>query len=71
MSVREYPKRHVYFILDGQNISQTQKLTFLLIEINEGLSRFVADIIWNSKEARKMDFYQKIEFSKPSTLMHK
>ena len=44
-------------------------MSFALIEVNERLCKFASDKIWNSKEAKKMNFYQKIEYANPTSLM--
>lgn len=45
---RDFPRRHIYFILDGADLDQTQIMSFVLTEVNERLCRLVSDKIWHS-----------------------
>jgi hypothetical protein len=37
--------------------------------VNQNLCRFISNQHWESKEAKKMDFYQKVELANPSSLL--
>ena len=55
-------------IVDGQNILM-EDLEFSYVEINDRLSKFVPDKVWNSQAAQRLTLNQKIEMSLPSQAM--
>lgn len=64
---RDFPKRHIYFVMDGQDINKPEKLKFAMVEVNERLCQFISDKIWEGRD--KQDFYVKVELADPSPLM--
>jgi hypothetical protein len=38
---RDYPKRYIYFIVDGQHALKSEQLLFSHIEVNERLCKLV------------------------------
>lgn len=41
LKTRVYPKRFVYFIIDGQDILQNDEFMFSFLEINERLCKLI------------------------------
>jgi hypothetical protein len=67
VAFREFPKRHIYFILDGSDLNLTSVMSFVLAEVNECLCRLISDKVWHSEVAQKTeDFYAKVELCEPS-----
>jgi hypothetical protein len=66
---REFPKRFIYFVVDGQDILDSADLLFSFVEVNTRLNEFIPQKTWDSRPAQRMDFYQKIDASKPSAAM--
>lgn len=66
-----YPKRHIYFILDGQNVNSTNPDTFLFsyMETNNRLNALINQSLWDSRPAQRMDFYEKVDLAKPSVVL--
>ena len=69
MSQRNFPKRHIYFILDGQKLDEVSQLTFMLHEVNERLCGLIPNKVWNCKEAQTQDLYKRVEMANPSNLI--
>ena len=68
---RQYPLRHLFVILDGQDLGHVRTLKFSYEEVNTRLCKIVPQKIWNSTPAQRMDLYQRVELSKPSAIMMK
>ena len=54
---KEYAKRYIYFVIDGQNVLNTDKFLFCYLEVNDRLNGLISQKIWDSKPAERMDFY--------------
>ena len=67
-----FPERHLFVILDDQDLHEINKeLKFSYIEVNTRLCKTIPQKIWDSKQAQRMDLYQRVDLSKPSALMMK
>lgn len=60
-----FDHRHIFVIADGQSIL-AEDLKFTYVEINERLSKFVPDKVWQSNAAQRLSLNQKIELATPS-----
>ena len=49
--MRVYPERHVFVLVDGQDLFKTKELKFTYIEINARLCRTIPQKVWDSKGA--------------------
>lgn len=65
---KDFDFRNIFVLLDGQNIL-AENLEFTYIEINERLSQFVPDKVWQSQAAKRLNLNEKIELNKPSQQM--
>lgn len=63
-----FDQRHIFIIADGQSIL-AEDLKFTYVEINERLSKFVPEKVWQSNAAQRLTLNQKIELSMPSMAM--
>ena len=71
-SKRVFPERHVFVILDGQNLNEINKeLKFSYIEINTRLCKTIPQKIWDSQQAQSKDLYHRVDLASPSALMMK
>ena len=66
---RIYPERHIFVLVDGQDLFKTKELKFTYIEINARLCRTIPQKVWDSKGAQRLDLYQRVELAKPSKLL--
>lgn len=66
---REVPERFIYFVIDGQNVFDNESFKFCYIEVNQGLSKMVPQNIWDSRAAKRADFFQKVELAKPAQIL--
>ena len=48
---RIYPERHIFVLVDGQDLFKTKELKFTYIEINARLCRTIPQKVWDSKGA--------------------
>ena len=49
IETRIYPKRYIYFILDGQHALKTPNLLFSHIEVNHKLCKLIPQKTWDSQ----------------------
>ena len=48
-TVRDYPKRFIYFVVDGQDVLNADNFLFTYIEINDRLNAFISQKTWESR----------------------
>ena len=65
---KKFDQRHIFVLADGQDIL-AEGLKFTYVEINDRLSKFVPDKVWQSNAAQRLTLNQKIELSLPSMAM--
>ena len=71
-SKRLFPERHIFAVLDGQNLSDIEKeMKFAYIEVNTRLCKTIPQKIWDSQQAQSKDLYHRVDLAKPSDLMMK
>ena len=70
MEARVYPKRYIYFILDGQHALKTPNLLFSHIEVNQKLCKLIPQKTWDSQAASRLDFFGKVDLAKPSEILY-
>ena len=68
---RVYPERHLFVLVDGQDLFKTKDLKFGYIEINARLCKTIPQKVWDSQGAQRLDLYQRVELAKPSKLLLK
>jgi len=51
LKVRDYPRRFIYFVVDGQDVLNSTNLLFSYIEVNERLNTFISQKTWDSRQA--------------------
>ena len=62
----------MFVIIDGQDLHDTSReLKFSYIEVNTRLCKTIPQKLWDSKQAQRMDLYQRVDLAKPSALMMK
>ena len=61
--VKEVPERHIYFVLDGQDVLSSDGAPFMFshLEVNLMLESFIDKSLWVSKAAQRMSFYELLE----------
>ena len=68
---RVFPERHLFVVIDGQDLFKTKDLKFAYVEINARLCKAIPQKVWDSQGAQRLDLYQRIELAKPSKLLMK
>ena len=62
----------MFVIIDDQNLNELHKeLKFSYVEVNTRLCKTIPQKIWESKQAQRMELYQRVDLAKPSALMMK
>ena len=65
MTQKEVPDRHIYFVLDGQDVMSETPFMFSHLEVNWLLEPFIDKSLWVSKAAQRLSFYELLEQARP------
>lgn len=66
---RKVPERHLFVIVDGQNLFSNENLKLIKVEINQRLCRIIPQKTWDSKAAQRMSFFEVVQLAAPSKLL--